>query len=154
VTIIKRLIVTVFLLLAAYAVGFAQTGIKNSGDIPSDSINSIKSSPAFAEILLRKVELQADLESFLADYTEENPKIIDIRFELGVLNKAFDKLFAVRPSEMSKLTLALGRLIVRQAGLETDLLRLQRSYNKDHPEVKRLKRKVEIYEGAIKEILP
>ncbi len=128
----------------------AQTTDKNTGQ--SDA-GPIRSSAAYAEILLRKTELQADLEAFSADYTESNPKIIDLRFELSSLDKSLEKVFGVKPSETGKLTLALGKLIVRKAALETDLSRLSRSYNKDHPEVKRAKRKVEIFEAAIKEVL-
>lgn len=134
------------------SVGFGQTGDKGKGLSP-ETITSIKASPAYAEVLLRKTELKADLESLLADYTEQNPKIIDIRYELTELDKAIDRLYSVKPSELSKLTLALGKMLVRKATLETDLLRMGRSYNKDHPEVKRLSRRVEIYESAIKEIL-
>lgn len=139
-------------LLVAAVGGYGQNGDKGK-DSPPEHINSIKASPAYAEVLLRKTELSSDLESFVADYTEQNPKIIDIRFELTQLDKAIDRLYSVKPTELSKLTLALGKLLVRKAGLATELLRLQRSYNKDHPEVKRLTRRVEIYEASIKEIL-
>lgn len=114
---------------------------------------AIRSSPAYAEILLRKVELQADAEVFLADYTETNPKLLDVRFELNALEREMERLFAVRTTETSKLTLALGKLMVRKAAIATDLNRLSRSYSKDHPEVKRAAKKVEIFESAIKEIL-
>ncbi len=60
---------------------------------------------------------------------------------------------AVGATESGKLTLALGKLIVRKIELETDLWNLRRQYNDEHPEVKRAKRKVEVFERAIKEIL-
>jgi len=44
-------------------------------------------------------------------------------------------------------------LIVRRIELETDVWNLQRNYKDEHPDVKRAKRKVEIYENAISEIL-
>lgn len=113
----------------------------------------IRSSPAYAEILLRKTELLADLDAFSEQYTEQNPKIIDLRFELAALDKALEKVYGVKPSETGKLTLALGKLIVKRAELETTLNRLTRSYNKDHPDVKRAKRRVEIFENSINEIL-
>jgi uncharacterized protein involved in exopolysaccharide biosynthesis len=149
---LNKLVPLFLLLLAAGVPGFGQT-VEKEKALSSDIVSSIRSSPAFAEVLLRKTELRADLESFLADYTEQNPKILDARFELAALDKAIDRLFSVRPSELSKLTLALGKMLVRKAGLEADLLRLGRTYNDDHPEVKRLKRKIEIYETSIKEIL-
>ena len=120
---------------------------------PAAETGPIRSSPAYSEILLRKTEIQADLEALSADYTEANPKIIDLRFELSALDKSLEKVFGVKPSETGKLTLALGKLIVRKASLETDLSRLQRSYNKDQAEVKRAKRRVEIFDAAIKEVL-
>ena len=113
----------------------------------------VRSSPAYAEVLLRRTELQADLEALLESYTETNPKVVDLRFELAALDNAQTRLFGVRPTETARLTLALGKLLVKRAALETDLTRLSRSYNKDHPEVKRAKRKVEIFDAAVNEIL-
>ena len=120
----------------------------------AEETGPIRSSAAYAEVLLRKTELLADLDAFLETYTESNPKIVDLRFELAALDKSVEKLFAVRPTETAKLTLALGKLLVKRAALETDLARLSRSYNKDHPDVKRAKRRVHIFDAAVKEILP
>lgn len=121
--------------------------------LQANDTGPIRSSAAYSEVLLRKTEIQADLESFLADYTEANSKIVDLRVEMNALDKSLEKVFGVKPTETGKLTLALGKLIVRKATLETDLARLIRSYNKDHPEVKRARRRVEIFETAIKEVL-
>ncbi|MFZ1700293.1 MAG: hypothetical protein WBO10_11100 [Pyrinomonadaceae bacterium] len=113
----------------------------------------IRSSPAYAEVLLRKTELQADLEAFIESYTETNPKVVDARFELAALDKSLERVFAVKATETGKLTLALGKLLVRRAALETEFARLRRSYNADHPEVMRAKRRVEIFDVAIKDVL-
>ncbi|MBK9216672.1 MAG: hypothetical protein IPM59_13965 [Chloracidobacterium sp.] len=113
----------------------------------------IRSSPAYAEVLLKKTELLADLDAMSEQYTEQNPRIIDLRFELAALDKSLEKVYGVKPSETGKLTLALGKLIVKKAELETTLNRLTRSYNKDHPDVKRAKRRVDIFENSINEIL-
>ena len=121
--------------------------------IPNQATSAVKSSPAFAEIILRKTELEAELESLLVSYTEDFPKIKEIRFETDSLKKGLERLSAVKSAESSKLTLALGKLIVRKAELETDLWNLRKKYDDNHPEVKRAKRKIEIYESAIREIL-
>jgi hypothetical protein len=142
-TIARTIFTAAFVVLAAAAVS-GQT---------DDNAGPIKSSPAYAEVLLRKTELQAELESALADYTEANPKMLDLRFELAALNKSLERIYAVKPSETGKLTLALGKLLVKKAALDTDLNRLQRSYAKDNVEVKRAKRKVEIFEASINEVL-
>lgn len=121
--------------------------------VPPQATLAVKSSPAYAELLLRRTERESELEEFLLDYTEEFPKVKEIKFELDLLKKASDKITTVNVSESGKLTLALGKLIVRKIELETDLWNLRRQYTDDEPQVKRAKRKIEIYERAIKEIL-
>src|SRR5690349_7574449 len=93
----------------------------------------IRSSAAYSEILLRKTEILADLDAFSAEYTEENPKMIELRAELASLNKQLEKVFGVKPSDTGKLTLALGKLIVRKAALDAELARLSLRNSKDHP---------------------
>lgn len=137
------LIVLFVLLTATIAAGQAN---------PVDT-GPIRSSPAYSEVLLKRTELLAELDALSADYTEANPKMLDLRAELASIDKSIERLFAVRPSESEKLTLALGKLIVKKAELETELGRLSRSFAKEHPDVKRAKRRVEIFENAIKEIL-
>jgi len=43
--------------------------------------------------------------------------------------------------------------MVRRIELETDLWNLQKNYKEEHPEMKRARKKIEIYEAAINEIL-
>jgi chromosome segregation ATPase len=114
----------------------------------------VRSSAAYAEVLLRTTEVKAELESLAADYTETSTRIVDLRSELNALSRAIDRLVAVRPSEAAKLTTALGKLLVRKAALDADLERLSRSYTSDNTAVKRARKKVEIYDAAIKEIIP
>jgi uncharacterized protein involved in exopolysaccharide biosynthesis len=115
------------------------------------SNQAAKASPAYAEILLRKTELESDLESLLISYTEDYPKVKENRFELSLLQKDLQTLLA--QTDAAKLSLALGKLMVRRAQLATDLWTLQKQYGDEHPEVKRAKRKVLSFENAIKEIL-
>jgi uncharacterized protein involved in exopolysaccharide biosynthesis len=118
---------------------------------PAASI--INSSPAFAEILLRKTELQAEVESLLSEYTEDYPKVKETQYQLAQLQKGMDRVLAVKSADSSKLTLALGKLIVRKCELETEVWALLNQYKEDHPDVKRAKRKVDVFEQAIKQIL-
>ncbi|HEX8639435.1 MAG TPA: hypothetical protein VF692_15300, partial [Pyrinomonadaceae bacterium] len=94
-----------------------------------------------------------EVESLLIGYTEEFPKVKELRFEMESLKKEFSRLSGVDPVERSKLSSALGKLLVRKAGHETDLWSLRQKYDDNHPEVKRAKRRVEIYENSIKAIL-
>ena len=140
--IVLPLALSLFCVLSAHA---QRTQDKETGPV--------RSSAAYAEVLLRKTELQADIESFLADYTEENPTLVNARYEIAILIRDTDRMFAVKPSEAGKLTQALGKLIVRRAALATEYERLVRTRNKEHPELKRAKRKLGIFDAAIKEIL-
>jgi len=146
----KTIFISAIILFSAFYIQ-AQTGNKK---VSAPNNQAVKYSPAYAEILVRKTERESQLEEFLIGYTEEFPKVKEIKFELTVLQKEMDKVLAVNASEAAKLTLALGKLIVRKTELETDLWNLKRQYKDDHPEVKRAKRKIEVFEKAIKEILP
>jgi hypothetical protein len=151
-----RFFVIAFFLLACAAVGNAQTGnspAKNTAALKATE-KALKSSPAYAEILLRRTELEAALEDLLVRFTEDYPKIKETRYESALLEKELNRLLTVKPEEASKLSQALGKLIVRKAELETDLWALQQRYSDEHEDVKRAKRKVAAFEKAIREILP
>ena len=143
---------TVFLLLIFGNICFAQTNNKSTQTSSTEN-NIAKSSPAFAEVLLRKTELESELEELLVSYTEEFPKIKDLRYEITVLQKEFDKIIKTKPSEFGKLTLALGKLLIRKAEIETDYWNLKNRYSDDHPQTKRAKRKLEIFDNAVNEIM-
>lgn len=141
------LAVSVIALLPLTVVGQASDG--NRPPVAT----AIRSSPAYAEVLLRRTELAADLEALAADYTESNPRIIDLRVELASIDRSLERIYSVKAADAAKLTLALGKLMVRKAALESDLSRQTRSHNKDHPETRRAKKRVEFYEVAIDDIL-
>jgi hypothetical protein len=119
--------------------------------VPPATAQSVKSSPAYAEVLLRKTELLSELEALLVEYTEEYPKVKERRFETGLLQKELDRLTAA--GDASKLSAALGRLMVRKCEINVDLWALQQQFNDQHPDVKRAKRKSEVFEAAINDIL-
>jgi hypothetical protein len=117
--------------------------------VPAD----VRSSAAYAEVLLRRTEIEADLESLLAEYTDEYPKVKQERFELDLISKESERILAVKAADASKLTAALGKLIVRKVELQAELFEVQQRLGDGHPDVKRAKKKVEVFERAIKEIL-
>ena len=115
--------------------------------------NPVKATPAYAELLLRRTELTSSVESLLLDYTEEYPKVKEIKVELGFLKIEIDRLLAVKPGDTGKLSIALGKLMLRKVELETELDALRAQYKDEHPDVKKARRKVEVFESAIREIL-
>lgn len=151
---LQTILIAAFFLISS-PVCFSQTTNKKTVGANSPAINqAAKSSPAYAELLLQKTELQAQLEDFLGDFTEDFPKIKELRFQLDLTQKAADKFLSVGAGDVPKLSLALGKLTLRRIELETNLWNLQKQYKDDYAEVKRLKRKIEVFERAIKEILP
>ena len=146
--------------IAAGVFLFSSTGAAQNGGkakispLSVKTVSAVKSSSAYAELLLRKTERTAELEELLLDYTEEFPKVKEIRFELNLIEKDSDKILAVNAAEASRLTLALGKLMTRKIELEVNLWNLRIQYKDDHAEVKRARRKIEIFDRAIKEILP
>lgn len=145
----------IFLLLTVAV--FAQTNSKSKIAplaVKQIASTAVKLSPAYAEVLLQKTEREAQLEELLIDYTDEFPKVKEIKFELDLLQKQMDKISAIGASDAAKLSLALGKLLVRKTELDVDVWNLRRQYSDDRPEVKRARRKAEIYEKAVQEILP
>jgi hypothetical protein len=142
-------------LICLFSAGlFAQTNTKIKPVVKPDApLSSVRTSPAYSEIVLRKTELLSDIESLLVTYTEDFPKIREGRYEAALLQKELDRLLAANFADASRLSAALGRLIVRKCEVATDLWSLQSQFNNEHPDVKRAKRKFEIFEAAVNDIL-
>lgn len=151
-TLFRNLLLATILSGASISV-FGQTRNAVVAKPPGDDLVQVRSSPTFAELQLKRTELLSELESLILDYTEEFPKVKEMRFTVTLIDRDIARISKVKPGETSKLTLALGKLMVRRLELETDVWSLQKSYKDEHPDVKRAKRKLEIYEAAVNEIL-
>jgi len=114
----------------------------------------VKASSAFAEVLLKKTELLAEVEALAPDHTDESPKIVDLRYEIAGLDRYLAKMLSLAPTDTSRLTTALGKLIVKRMSLDAELNRLSRTLNSAHPDHKRAQKRVAVFDAAIKEILP
>lgn len=155
-TLMKITRFSLFLVVIFFGItfGYSQTSSRsNSVKSVEDDTRHIRSSAAYAELLLRKTELEAELESLLLDYTDEFPKVKDIRIELELLRNESSRLNSIKPAEAQKLTLALGRLMLQKVAHSSTLQRLRLQYKDEHPSVRKQKRIVEVFEAAIKEIL-
>ena len=113
----------------------------------------VRSSAAYAELMLKRAELQSDLESLLVEYTEEFPKVVEARYALEAIEKERARLLNIRAADAGKLTVALGKLLVRKVEFEVELWTLRKTFQEAHPDVRRAKKKADIYEAAVKEIL-
>lgn len=143
----KNIILLIVLILATSLFVNAQKTNK------ADENKAVKSSPAYAEVLYRKVQVKSELEDLLVAYTDEFPKVKELRVEEDYLKQELKRLLEVKSVNAEKLSPALGKLIVEKVSLEMELWNILQQYNDEHPEVKKAKRKIEIFENAIKEIL-
>lgn len=155
---IKNLSILIFSILILYSIdSFGQSPATPKRQ-PSAQANTakdgVRASAAYAEVLLRRTEIEAELEALLIDYTDDFPKVAELKYGLGRINFAADLLLAVKAADHEKLTLALGKLLVKRAEAEAVLNEISKTYKEGHPDHKRAKRRVEIYDQAINEILP
>lgn len=140
-----------FAVCAAFLLIAGLSSAINAQQRPADQ--HVRSSPAFAELQLRRAELESELEALRIDYTEEFPRVIELKHEHGLIDAEIKKMLATKSEDAGRLTLALGRLLVKRAELETQHWKLLANYKEEHPDVKRAKQRVAIYDKAIKEIL-
>lgn len=149
---LKRYSFTTLFILVVSACCFAQAETAGKNKTTANP-PTYRSSPAYAELLLKRTEMMAELEAVLLEYTEDYPRVRDIRHALTLIERETTRLNNVKAADHSRLTLALGKLINRKIELELELWILQKNYKDDHPDVKRAKRRVEIYETAIAEVM-
>lgn len=146
---VRPLLLAILLLFTTVVFAQKQPPTQNA----DQAAYAVRGSAAYAEVLLKKTDLESELESLLLDYTDEFPRVKELKHSLSVLQRDADKILATKASDAGRLTQALGKLIVRRVDLETDLWELLQSYKEEHPDVKRAKRRVEIYDRTIKQII-
>ena len=125
----------------------------NEVAVPPPVREKIRATPAYAEIVLRRAELESTLEELLTAYKEDFGKVKSVRYELGLINAEFIQFGRLKDSDAPKLTLALGKLIVRRAELATNYWLISNRYSDEHPTAKKAKRKFEIFDRAVRDIL-
>jgi hypothetical protein len=122
--------------------------------VPTPSLaQGAKATAAYAEIALKRADIEAELESLLVDYTDDFPKVKELKYALARVDGETLRIISIKAADRDRATAALGKLMVRKVEAEIALWKLQEDYADSHPEVKRAKKRVEIYEKAIKEIL-
>ena len=152
-SIFKRGVIVLAMTLSMCAIAIGQGTKQTGAKLAAEDLTWVKSSPAYAEIQLKRTEILSELEALLLDYQEEYPKVKELRLTLLLLDRDIARISRVKAGEASKLTLALGKLMLTRVELETDLGNLQKKYKEEHPDVKRVRKKIEIYTAAINDIL-
>lgn len=114
---------------------------------------STKSTAAYAELVNRKVEVEAEYKELLVDYTEEHPKVKVKRVELASLNLEMEKISSMDAAMIPKLTVSYGKLLIRKIELEREVNELLLKFSEEHPSVIKAKEKVAVLDKEIQKIL-
>jgi uncharacterized protein involved in exopolysaccharide biosynthesis len=148
----KYFFLIVFIFVYSLSI-FAQTDNKKV-EYSTPTSKAIKSSPAYSALILQRTIIRAELEEMLVTYTEDFPKVKDARHEIDLINFALSRLLDTKVTDSCKLSDSLGQLLIKKTAVEMELYNLKKKYKDDHPDVLRTKRKLDIYEKAVVEILP
>lgn len=147
-------IALVFLFFSSAA--FSQTGAPAKAGPAKPGApagNPIKSSAAYIELTLHRADTEAELLDMLVEYTEEYPKVKQLKLEVAFVQTELDNLLKLDASLLPKLTESFAKLLLQKVRMQIDLAVLRVAHKDDHPDVQRALRRVEIYEKAIKELL-
>jgi transcriptional regulator GlxA family with amidase domain len=153
INLVRCLVVISFFLMTTAAADGQTRSRKSDESAPVRASIEVRSSAAFAEVIFRRTELEGALQELLVSYKEEFPKVKNARYELNLIEAELNKMRKTKASEAGRLTLALGKLIVGRSRAATDYWILKNRYSDQHPAAKKAKRRFEIYDKAITEIL-
>jgi hypothetical protein len=157
---VKKFIPVLFVFLFFSSAAFSQTGkppkataTPTPSAASTSGANSIKSSAAFIELTLHKANIEADLLDMLTEYTDEYPKVKELKLEIQFVQAELVSLQELNVAVLPRLTESFAKLLLQKIKMQVDLAQLRAIHKDDHPDVKRAMRRVDIYEKAIKDVL-
>lgn len=115
--------------------------------------NNPRTTPAYTLLVQRKVKLQAELETVLAEYSSDWPPAKRLQFELDALKVEMKKLAETDEAQIPKLTNGYGTLLLRRAALEGEIESLSQEQGSDWPDLKQKRRELELLDNELKKIL-
>ena len=101
--------------------------------------NSIKLTPAYTALALRKVEIEIEKARLLTMYKERHPVILSKQAYLTALNREMAELSQVGEDKVERLTEAFGALLLRKVEAQVELENMLTMYMPDYPDVKNKK---------------
>lgn len=108
---------------------------------------------AYAEVLANRIEAEADLKVLTLDYSDDAPQVKAKKLERDLLGRQIRWLEALPDSSQPKMTVALGKLLVRKALAEAALKTLNETYAEQHPLMKKARARFEVYNSEIEKLL-
>lgn len=120
---------------------------------PVATISKVADTGAYAEVFAARVEAEADLKVLTMDLTEETVQVREKKLERDLLDRDVRWLEALPSTSHIKMTVALGRLLVRKTQAEVDLKMLSANYAESFPTVKKARTRIEVYSSEIQKLL-
>lgn len=144
----KVLLVVIALVFSASAnvVGYEPKAAEHSLSAP-------ETTPAYAVLVLRKAKVEAELSQLSEELTHKHPSLDSKRFELRAIRREMAKMRAVDTSRASKLSGAVGNLILSKVALEIELNDLLVRLTPQHPDVTKKRSELAALEREIQNIL-
>jgi uncharacterized protein involved in exopolysaccharide biosynthesis len=112
-----------------------------------------KTTPAYSLLIQRKVKVQAELETILAEYTSDWPAAKKLQFELDALKREMKKIAEIDETQIPKLTSGYGTLILRRASLESEIQSLSEEEGSEWPTLKQKQRELELLDAELKKLM-
>ncbi len=118
-------------------VGFGVVQAQRTATAVTSTACEAKTTAAYAELVLRKVALQADLEGSLATMARDNPAVTAKQSEIDAVSAELDQLCKVPRAKQVYLNENYAKLLLHKVELAGRLKSLLVRYTPEHPEVKR-----------------
>ena len=104
-------------------------------------------------LVLRKAKVEAELSELSEELTTEHPSLDSKRFELRAIRHEMAKMRAVQASHVSKLSSAVGNLILSKVALAVELNDLLVQLTPQHPDVTKKRVELAALEREIENVL-
>lgn len=115
--------------------------------------SAAETTPAYARLVLRKATVESELADLSAKVTHEHPSLEAKRFELRGIRREMERMRAFEQSRVSKLSSAVGDLILSKVALQVELHGLLARVTPQHPLVTQKSDQLAALEREIENVL-
>jgi uncharacterized protein involved in exopolysaccharide biosynthesis len=142
-------------LLVAIALAVSASGIVVGYEPKSAEclLSAPETTPAYGVLVLRKAKVEAEFSELSEKLTNEHPTLDSKRFELRAIRREMAKMRAVETTDVSKLSNAVGNLILSKVALEVELNDLLVQLKPQHPDVTKKSVELAALEREIENLL-
>ncbi|HXQ70022.1 MAG TPA: hypothetical protein VN844_06025 [Pyrinomonadaceae bacterium] len=116
-------------------------------------LSAPETTPAYGVLVLRKAKVEAEVSALSEQVTNGHPSLDSKRFELRAIRREMEKMRAVETSHTSKLSSAVGNLILSKVALEVELNDLLLRLKPQHPDVTKKATELAALEREIENVL-